>query len=94
MRVLISADMEGATGVTNTLDVELRADVLLEGLCLARDELLRARPDRVELFEIPAVDVASTDLRRRLARGEDAGDLLPPAVARRVVERGLYHESC
>jgi nicotinate-nucleotide adenylyltransferase len=52
------------------------------------------RPDRVELFEIPAVDVASTDLRRRLARGEDAGDLLPPAVARRVVERGLYHESC
>jgi nicotinate-nucleotide adenylyltransferase len=52
------------------------------------------RPDRVELFEIPAVDVASTDLRRRLARGEDAGDLLPPAVARRVVERGLYHDSC
>ena len=52
------------------------------------------RPDRVELFEIPAVDVASSDLRRRLAQGEDVGDLLPPGVARRVVERGLYHESC
>lgn len=52
------------------------------------------RPDRVELFEIPAIDVASTDLRARLARGEDVGDLLPPAVARRVVERGLYHEGC
>jgi nicotinate-nucleotide adenylyltransferase len=52
------------------------------------------RPDRVELFDIPAVDVSSSDLRLRLARGESAEDLLPAAVARRVVERGLYHESC
>lgn len=52
------------------------------------------RPDRVELFEIPAADVASTEVRRRLARGEDVGELLPPAVARRIVERGLYHEDC
>jgi nicotinate-nucleotide adenylyltransferase len=49
------------------------------------------RPDRVELFEIPAVDVASSDLRRRFARGEHVSDLLPPAVAHLVVERGLYH---
>ncbi len=52
------------------------------------------RPDRVELFEIPATAVSSSDLRARLARGEPADDLLPPAVARRVVERGLYHEGC
>ena len=52
------------------------------------------RPDRVELFEIPAIDVSSTDLRERLARGEPADELLPPAVARLVVERGLYHEGC
>ncbi len=51
------------------------------------------RPERVELFEIPAVDLSSTAIRARLAVGEPAGDLLPPAVARRVVERGLYHES-
>jgi nicotinate-nucleotide adenylyltransferase len=49
------------------------------------------RPDRVEVFEIPEVDLSSTDLRARLARGEPAEELLPPAVARRVVERGLYH---
>jgi nicotinate-nucleotide adenylyltransferase len=48
------------------------------------------RPGRVELFEIPAVDISSTDLRARLARGEPAEELLPPSVARRVVERGLY----
>ena len=52
------------------------------------------RPDRVELFEIPAIDVSSTDLRERLARGEPADELLPPVVARLVVERGLYHEGC
>jgi nicotinate-nucleotide adenylyltransferase len=51
------------------------------------------RPDRVELFEIPATAVSSSDLRARLARGERAEDLLPPAVARRVVERGLYHRA-
>jgi nicotinate-nucleotide adenylyltransferase len=49
------------------------------------------RADRVEMFEIPEVDVSSTDLRARLARGEPAEELLPPSVARRVVERGLYH---
>ena len=52
------------------------------------------RPDRVELFQIPAIEVSSTDLRARLAQGERVDDLLPPAVASRVVERRLYHEGC
>ena len=52
------------------------------------------RPDRVELFEIPAVDASSTDLRARLERGEPVGRLVPRAVAERIVERGLYHGSC
>jgi nicotinate-nucleotide adenylyltransferase len=52
------------------------------------------RPDRVELFEIPAVDVSSRDLRARLERGEPADALLPPGVADLIVERGLYHEGC
>jgi nicotinate-nucleotide adenylyltransferase len=52
------------------------------------------RRDRVELFEIPGVDVSSTDLRDRLGQGEPADRLLPPAVARLVVERGLYDEDC
>jgi hypothetical protein len=33
-------------------------------------------------------------LRARLARGEPAAGLLPPEVARLVVERRLYHEGC
>ena len=51
------------------------------------------RPERVELFEIQAIDVSSTDLRARLGRGDPVEGLVPPAVARLVVERGLYHEA-
>jgi nicotinate-nucleotide adenylyltransferase len=50
------------------------------------------RPERVELFEIPAVDVSSTEIRNRAAHGEPFGDLVPPGVARLVVENGLYDE--
>jgi nicotinate-nucleotide adenylyltransferase len=52
------------------------------------------RPERVELFEIPAVDLSSSGLRARLAAGEAPDELLPPEVARLVVERGLYHGAC
>ena len=54
-----------------------------------------ARPDRVELFEIPAVAVSSTRHPRPRSRAASPSTTsLPPAVARRVVERGLYHEGC
>jgi nicotinate-nucleotide adenylyltransferase len=52
------------------------------------------RPDRVELFEIPVVDVSSRDVRARLERGEPVDPLVPREVADRIVERGLYHEGC
>ena len=50
------------------------------------------RPERVELFEIPAVDVSSTEIRRRASQGEPIDALVPPGVARLVVEDGLYDE--
>jgi len=58
------------------------------------DEVLAGlrRPERVELFEIPAVDASSTEIRRRVALGEPIDDLVPPGVARLVVENGLYDE--
>jgi nicotinate-nucleotide adenylyltransferase len=48
------------------------------------------RPDRVEFFEIPPVAASSTDIRERAARGEPLDDLVPPDVARRIAELGLY----
>jgi nicotinate-nucleotide adenylyltransferase len=49
------------------------------------------RPERVEPFAIPAVDASSTEVRAEVARGERVDHLVPPAVARLIVERGLYH---
>jgi nicotinate-nucleotide adenylyltransferase len=58
------------------------------------EEVLGAlrRPERVELFEIPEVDVSSTEIRRRAARGEPIDDVVPAGVARLVVEEGVYDE--
>jgi nicotinate-nucleotide adenylyltransferase len=50
------------------------------------------QPERVELFEIPEVDVSSTDIRHRASRGEPIEALVPPGIARLVVENGLYDE--
>jgi nicotinate-nucleotide adenylyltransferase len=49
------------------------------------------RPERVLFFEIAPNPAASTDVRARAAAGEPLGGLVPPAVARLVSERGLYH---
>lgn len=39
---------------------------------------------------VPRLDVSSRDLRRRLASGDPVDVLVPPAVIRRIAERGLY----
>lgn len=49
------------------------------------------RPERVELFEIPAVTASSTEVRARVAAGRPIDDLVPSEVARLVVALGLYH---
>jgi nicotinate-nucleotide adenylyltransferase len=48
------------------------------------------RPDRVRFFELEPVPIASRDVRDRVARGEPIDDLVPPAVAARIAELGLY----
>jgi nicotinate-nucleotide adenylyltransferase len=52
-----------------------------------------ARPDRVELFEIEPHDVASSELRERVARGKTLDGLVPVAVAARIRELGLYRDA-
>jgi nicotinate-nucleotide adenylyltransferase len=56
------------------------------------DEVLArvARPDRVEVFEIEAHDLASSDLRHRVAAGESLDGLVPGSVADAVARLGLY----
>jgi nicotinate-nucleotide adenylyltransferase len=45
---------------------------------------------KVERVSIPRLDIASTDLRARLAAGRPVDGLLPPAVVREIRRRGLY----
>jgi nicotinate-nucleotide adenylyltransferase len=47
-------------------------------------------PERVVLFEIPAVAVSSSMLRRSIRRGEGIDGLVPPTVAELVSELDLY----
>ena len=41
-------------------------------------------------FDFESPPISGTDVRLRLARGESIDDLVPPAVARLIEERGLY----
>jgi nicotinate-nucleotide adenylyltransferase len=47
-------------------------------------------PERVRFFDIEPLPIASRDVRDRVASGEPIDDLVPPAVAREIGERGLY----
>jgi nicotinate-nucleotide adenylyltransferase len=48
------------------------------------------RPERVEFFEIPAVDVSSSEVRARTHRGEEVDGMVPEGVAREIESAGLY----
>ena len=48
------------------------------------------RSDRISLFDIPAVNVSSTEVRQRVAVGERIDDLVPAAVAALISQLGLY----
>lgn len=45
---------------------------------------------RSNIIETPLVDVSSTQIRNRLAAGQDAADMLLPGVAEYIREHGLY----
>jgi nicotinate-nucleotide adenylyltransferase len=46
--------------------------------------------DRIETFDIPPVDVSSSEIRRRVAAGEPIDGLVPPAVVALIANLGLY----
>jgi nicotinate-nucleotide adenylyltransferase len=46
--------------------------------------------DRVVSFELESPSISGTDVRAWIARGEPIDELVPPAVARLIEEKGLY----
>ncbi len=49
-----------------------------------------SQPERVLFFELEPLAISSRDIRNRVAHGEPVDDLVPPAVAESIRERGLY----
>ena len=69
-----------------------RGDDVRASLAELAEEL---RPEHVAalragLLLLPPVELSATELRARLARGEDPGDDLPPGVFDEICARGLY----
>lgn len=56
-------------------------------------EALPGLAGRFDVVPMPALDVAASDLRARVARGEPTGPVLPAAVRRVIDELGLYRDS-
>jgi nicotinate-nucleotide adenylyltransferase len=49
--------------------------------------------DRLEFFDMPRMDISSSDIRHRVATGRTIRHLVPDAVADRIAAGGLYaHE--
>jgi nicotinate-nucleotide adenylyltransferase len=48
--------------------------------------------DRVRFFDMPRIDVSSSDVRRRVAAGRPIRHLVPDAVAQYIGEHGLYRQ--
>lgn len=46
--------------------------------------------DRIVPFDLEPIDVSSSDIRRRVARGESIEDVVPPDVAAAIGRLGLY----
>jgi nicotinate-nucleotide adenylyltransferase len=54
------------------------------------DQLQALAGAQVEFFDMPRIDVSSSDVRRRVAQGRPIRYLVPDAVADEIERRGLY----
>jgi nicotinate-nucleotide adenylyltransferase len=75
--------------------LELARLAVAEREGIARDDIAeRLAPlhdgSRVTFFDMPRIDVSSSDIRRRVAEGRSVRHLVPGAVAQAIADRDLY----
>jgi len=79
--------------------VELAEPLVMVRPPESREELLDALPagfDRdiwsKRFIDLPEIDISSTQIRRRISRGEAIDDLVPQAVAQYIADHNLYRD--
>ncbi|MCP5273115.1 MAG: nicotinate (nicotinamide) nucleotide adenylyltransferase [Burkholderiaceae bacterium] len=84
------ANLHTWRGWQQLLDLTVLAVAQRPGTHAAPDPAVQRRPHRV--VPLPMLDIASTDIRVRVARGDRVDDLVPPAVARYIDQHHLYRD--
>lgn len=72
-----------------------RLGVVLRPSQASADVLTRVNPayrDRIDTVRMTPVDISSTELRNRIARGQTIKPYVPPAVLAYIEEKGLYQD--
>ena len=74
------------------LELAVLAIAEREGIVRAdiAEQLAPYRSDRLRFFDMPRVDVSSSDLRRRVSEGRSLRYLVPEAVSGYIEREGLY----
>jgi len=79
--------------------LELASLAVAERESMHRDHILerlaplRGVNERVAFFDMPRLDISSTELRRRVAERRPIRHLVPAAVADRIASLGLYRDA-
>ena len=67
-----------------------RGGASIEAAIAAATTAVPALEGRIQRFTMPAVDVSSTDIRARVAAGEDITAMVPAVIATYIRDQGLY----
>jgi len=86
------ADLPNWVRPEGILEVATLAVARREGAPRAAGERLPGLSGRVVWLKMPRVPVSATEIRERVRRGLPVDELVPPAVAAYIRERGLYRD--
>lgn len=84
------ANLHTWRGWERLLDLTVLAVAQRPGVLAAPAPAVQQRPHRV--VPLPMLDIASTDIRARVSRGDPIDALVPPAVARYIDQHHLYKD--
>lgn len=77
-------------GADELFDLAHFVGVTRPGVPMTTEDLKHLPPHAVDLLEVPALAISSTDCRDRSKRGEPIWYLVPDGIVQYIAKRGLY----